>query len=149
MALPSFWGRFEIGRKLKYSTTCRHDDNAILQGSTPGCFWPSARALSARLRRPSFDAECNHHSLTAPRWGHRAWLVVAPDHRSTSSKASRLMRLCQFRWSADPTRFSPLIRNLRHMTEIRSDLARLIQATKAWNETARTNRDRIRVLETR
>ena len=33
------------------------------------------------------------------------------------------------------------------MAEIRNGLARLIQATEAWTETARTNSDRISALE--
>ena len=40
-------------------------------------------------------------------------------------------------------------RHDREMAEIRNGLARLIQATEAWTDTARTNSDRISVLETR
>ena len=40
-------------------------------------------------------------------------------------------------------------RHDREMVEIRNGLARLIQATEAWTDTARTNSDRISVLETR
>ncbi|MEL6321779.1 MAG: hypothetical protein AAFQ57_14195 [Cyanobacteria bacterium J06626_14] len=38
-------------------------------------------------------------------------------------------------------------RHDREMAEIRNGLARLIQSTEAWTETARTNSDRISILE--
>ena len=37
----------------------------------------------------------------------------------------------------------------RRLAQIESGLARLIQITELWTETARTNRDRISVLESR
>ena len=37
----------------------------------------------------------------------------------------------------------------RRLAQIESGLARLIQITESWSETARTNRDRLRTLETR
>ena len=40
-------------------------------------------------------------------------------------------------------------RHDREMVEIRNGLARFIQATEAWTDTARTNSDRISVVETR
>ena len=42
-----------------------------------------------------------------------------------------------------------LERTVNKMAEIRNGLARLIQTTEAWTDTARTNSDRISVLETR